>query len=292
MQMDKKMQQRVLCGLASIALALTYIAIGFAICAGFPQITRVAALGNSMVDESPYAPSELINLAEKTRTYTIEDAHRSDAGIDDAHELFADEILTAARASVEDPERTSAWNDEARQAIEQWSNGSITALEAMDKLYRLDPAYALSTEALTHLDDVNDVINRVKMPLLGCTLIAAFCLMSLVLMFGARPAGRALLIGGCIAVAAFIILGLWGIIGFDTLFAWMHTLFFVEGTWTFPANSLLIEMYPIGFWVSLGAWWLGSSCVVAVASIIIGLVILKRKPTAEKATPQPAGLQA
>lgn len=285
--MDKKLQQRVLCVLASIALAFTYVAIGFAICAGFPQITRVASLGNSAFDASPYAHDSLVNLAEQTRNYTVEDA-----GEEGAHERYAQQVLSAAAASMDDPTRSASWTDEARSVVAGWNDGSISAAEAMDALASTDESYALSTEALSHLEDVHEVIAQVRMPLLGCTLIAAFCLMSLVWMFGARPAGRALLAGGCITLGAFVLLGAWGLFGFDALFAWMHSLFFADGTWTFPADSLLIEMYPEGFWMTIGLWWLGSSCVVAAASIIIGLVILKRKAQPAEEPRQPAGLQA
>ena len=38
--MTKAFQRKFLAALAVLALLSTYVAIGFAICAGFPQITR------------------------------------------------------------------------------------------------------------------------------------------------------------------------------------------------------------------------------------------------------------
>jgi uncharacterized membrane protein len=42
---------------------------------------------------------------------------------------------------------------------------------------------------------------------------------------------------------------------FSSFFAWFHGLFFKSGTWTFPAGSLLIRLFPERFWeLSGGAW--------------------------------------
>jgi len=140
--------------------------------------------------------------------------------------------------------------------------------------------------------NVNEVISSLRMPLLGITLIAAFCLMGLVYMFGAKPAGWSLLIAGCATLGLFALVGLWAAFGFDGFFAVLHGLFFSEGTWTFPADSLLIQMYPQGFWMGMGLWWLSASCITAVASIVIGyLIVRKRKPNAAE-TFVPAGQQA
>ena len=42
---------------------------------------------------------------------------------------------------------------------------------------------------------------------------------------------------------------------FERFFAWFHGLFFSAGTWEFPADSLLIEVFPEGFWVAAGSTW-------------------------------------
>ena len=44
---------------------------------------------------------------------------------------------------------------------------------------------------------------------------------------------------------------------FEGAFTVFHGLFFAPGTWEFPSNSLLIEVFPAGFWVSAGALWGG-----------------------------------
>lgn len=288
--MTKAFQRKLLATLAVLALLSTYVAIGFAICAGFPQITRNLANEHSDFNGSPYTHNALMELALETRDYTVEDYDRGSAGLEGAHEALSAEVVDAARTSSDAGSPTAdRWNVEARQALEE---ADVSPLVTMEDLSQAGPQYALSREALSHLDDVNNVISSLRMPLLGITLIAAFCLMGLVYMFGAKPAGWSLLIAGCVTLGLFALIGLWAAFGFDGFFAVLHGLFFSEGTWTFPADSLLIQMYPQGFWMGMGLWWLGASCITAVASIVIGyLIVRKRKPNAAE-TFVPAGQQA
>ena len=286
-------RSRILQVLAALSLACTYVAIGFAICAGFPQITRSLAYEQSAHEASPYAPDALLDLAMETRAFTIDDYGRDSDGEGAADARLAAHLLDQAAASEATPDKASAWSDEAKAIIASAEDQGADATEAMFALYELSPSYALDADALSHLDDVHEVITSVRMPIMGCTLIAAFCLMALVLMFGPKPAGHALIASGCIALASFALCGIWALIGFDGLFSALHGLFFADGTWTFPPESLLIQMYPQGFWMGMGLWWLGSSCIVAVASIIIGAIIVRRAAKQAREEPRrPAGLQA
>lgn len=291
-RMERPAKEKALVAIAAVALAFTYLAIGFALCAGFPQITRNLSAEHSAFDASPYAHDQLLDLALETRAFTVEGYARDVDGGSAADERYATVLIARAAGSAADPGKAHRWSDEARAILAEEDALQMKPWDAMLALSELDPSYALDADAMTHLNDVNEVISSARMPLLGITLIAAFCLMSLVTMFGPRAAGRALLLGGSAALALFAVLGAWGALGFDALFAWMHSLFFADGSWTFPADSLLIQMYPEAFWVGMGLWWLGSSCIVATASIIIGLVILRRRARTEEEPRRPAGLQA
>ena len=60
------------------------------------------------------------------------------------------------------------------------------------------------------------------------------------------------------------------VIDFNGLFAAFHSLFFVDGTWTFNYDSLLISMYPIDFWMGMGAVWVGSAIGVGLLCFAAG----------------------
>jgi len=60
------------------------------------------------------------------------------------------------------------------------------------------------------------------------------------------------------AIACVVLVGvaaLFGVVSFDALFTWFHSLFFAPGTWQFPADSLLIVLFPEAFWIACGIAW-------------------------------------
>lgn len=257
--MNAASQKRVMQAITAVMLALTYFAAGFAICAGLPTTTTVLSAQTSRWEGSPFTAAQMEELAVATRDYTV--ATHDQAALMDA----------IAKA-----------NDEAATP---YANADA------DRLAEAPDQYTLDADALAHLDDVYEVVSRFTMPLVGVALISAFCLMALLRMFGYRPVGTALLWAGVAVLALFAMLGLWALIGFDGLFASIHSAFFADGTWTFPADSLLIRMYPQAFWMSMGAVWLASSCALAVISLIVGALMLraaKKRQAAAKATAAPS----
>ena len=76
------------------------------------------------------------------------------------------------------------------------------------------------------------------------------------LRFGHRPAVvRVLRVAGLSSIAFPLVVGVAGALSFDLLFAGFHSLFFAAGTWTFPYDSLLIQLFPEEFWVYSGLAW-------------------------------------
>ena len=52
-----------------------------------------------------------------------------------------------------------------------------------------------------------------------------------------------------ISFAAFIFLSV--VFSFNTSFSTFHQIFFPQGNWVFPSNSLLIRTFPIEFFISI-----------------------------------------
>ena len=122
--------------------------------------------------------------------------------------------------------------------------------------------------AVSHLRDVRGVLAGAR-TLTG--ILAAF----VVVWLGVATVRKELatiawaLLAGAGFCLAFVVLGaLAGTVSFDTLFRWFHGLFFSAGTWEFPADSLLIELFPEGFWIAAGATWAG---LVALGGVILGV---------------------
>jgi uncharacterized membrane protein len=68
---------------------------------------------------------------------------------------------------------------------------------------------------------------------------------------------------------------------FEWFFSAFHGLFFRAGTWTFPFDSLLIQLFPEPFWAVLGAAW---AALVGLMAVTFGLagVVLSRNAFAPK----------
>ena len=78
--------------------------------------------------------------------------------------------------------------------------------------------------------------------------------------------------GPALLLALLAVLGVWGMVDFNGLFAAFHSLFFVDGTWTFSYDSLLISMYPLDFWMGMGGVWLATSVGLGAVCFIGGCV--------------------
>jgi integral membrane protein (TIGR01906 family) len=120
--------------------------------------------------------------------------------------------------------------------------------------------------AVSHLRDVRSVFAGARTATGILAVIVVVWLGVLMARRRIREVGIAMLWAAGFDAAIVVLGGLAGFANFDALFAWFHGLFFSAGTWQFPADSLLIEIFPTGFWVACGVTW--------AALILLGAVIL------------------
>ena len=273
----------ILAGIGATVLAVTLLVCGFAACC-LPVTTASLAGAVSTGADSPYTHEQLVELAQETRAFTV-DAHSS---MEEARESLAADVVPAAReASAEGAPKYSQWTQQARQVLGDGGGESSaaaadageagaaaaadgTALETMDALAKVSDRYALDADAVSHLEDCNGLITGLS-SYLGMIGVAAL-IIALVLGFRKQFAALAFMLrmGPALLLAVLVVLGLWGLVDFNGLFAAFHSLFFVEGTWTFNYDSLLISMYPIDFWMGMGAVWVGSAIGVGLLCFAAG----------------------
>lgn len=123
---------------------------------------------------------------------------------------------------------------------------------------------------VSHMTDVKHVLGLG----LDVTLWLGVLMLVLALLLRRRPgAVRAGLRGG-VALTALGILaaGIAAAVNWQGFFAWVHSLFFSEGTWTFYADSTLIRLYPEQFWMD--AALLVAAVIVAVCAAV--LIVTRR----------------
>lgn len=84
--------------------------------------------------------------------------------------------------------------------------------------------------------------------------------------------GSVLRLAGYLGLVSILLLGLLMLLGwFVPLFILLHTLLFPAGTWVFPDDSILIQLFPLGYFFRFGLLYVG-----ALALIFIGLIVFHK----------------
>lgn len=238
----------------SVALAYALFGLGFVACTT-PQATAWIGGTFSGWDHAVFPEEDMAQIAEGVRSFSIEgtDAEALESLVRSALEQTRPELVGAADAAVE------AFSAGA---------GSGTTSALLER-------YSFPDDALSHLQDCTPIFTAGR---ISTGVVGAFGLVgaaALWLLCGRRRAGGAILGGALLVVAVLVGLGVWAALDFDGLFAWMHTLFFAQGTWTFPSDSLLISLFPEAFWAAMAGLWVAASLVFALIVGLIGKILSK-----------------
>jgi len=136
----------------------------------------------------------------------------------------------------------------------------------------VDGAAGFDESSVIHLEDVRDVVIGARWLTLIATLVLGVA--------AAEALSRGELVGvsGGLRTAGWATLGvvllaaLAGMLDFETLFAAFHGVFFRAGTWTFPADALIIRVFPLPFWSSAALAWAVLSLLLSAMLIVAGFV--------------------
>jgi uncharacterized membrane protein len=93
----------------------------------------------------------------------------------------------------------------------------------------------------------------------------------------AKELGSVFFVGGVIPLVLALVLSLVGALNFRALFSALHKLLFVDGTWTFSYDSLLICTYPTQFWVGMGIVWVVALVFLSVFFLVLGFRLRRSK---------------
>jgi integral membrane protein (TIGR01906 family) len=128
---------------------------------------------------------------------------------------------------------------------------------------------------MQHLSDVRGVFIGAQVFAAVVTVLLAVALIVRARKSGRRSLGRALEVGGVVAVVLVAMLFAAGAANFDALFTMVHEIFFKAGSWLFNADSLLICALPQPFWMGCGIVWAVALAVLCAASVIVGHLLLR-----------------
>ena len=128
----------------------------------------------------------------------------------------------------------------------------------------------------SHLRDVQRVIVDALWVILAASVVNIVVLLYALKARKLRGYTRGCLFAGAAVLAFGAVAAMAALLDFSALFAQFHGIFFASGTWTFPAESLLIQTFPLDFWVRELVIWVGISAFCAVICLILGLCTRKR----------------
>lgn len=125
----------------------------------------------------------------------------------------------------------------------------------------------------SHLRDVRKVLwdARLLVGVLGA--VAAVWLGVLIARRRLAEVSAALLWGCGFTLAGVAVAAAAATADFSATFALFHRAFFAEGTWAFPSGTLLIQIFPAGFWAAMGALWGGFAVCLGIALGVAGWLV-------------------
>lgn len=251
----------------AIMLAFALIGAGFAACVASP-VTHGLSWVFSDDATSPFDRNQLARVADATRDYAFgnHDLLALYQVIYDVDMEYHDSVgySAASTTSADFPKVTQVTD---RTSVTQLQN-AFSGASVM---------YCYSQAELSHLDDCY-VIARLAYPLIIAAAILALAGLIFTGVTGRkRRLGAVFLITGLLVLASFVALGVWAALDFQGFFTAFHSLFFKQGNWTFPYDSLLICALPTPFWIGMGAMWLAVDILLAVILVIIGRKLLKKR---------------
>lgn len=127
---------------------------------------------------------------------------------------------------------------------------------------------AFDESAVSHLDDVRVVLAGARVATVGAMLVAAGWVVWTLRARRERELAFSLTFGAWAVASLAVVAVLVALADFDRFFAGFHAIFFEAGTWQFPADALLIRLFPEPFWVISGAAW---GALALAGAVLLGI---------------------
>ncbi|MEK6901752.1 MAG: DUF1461 domain-containing protein [Nanoarchaeota archaeon] len=118
---------------------------------------------------------------------------------------------------------------------------------------------------ISHLEDVKHVMNKMDFLFYFLLLI-----LTLIIVYYEQDTAKIVALfrwGGIVTIVGMGILVFLFYVQFESAFVMFHTIFFPQGNWMFPSDSLLIQTFPFSFFMSLGR-------MIVVQSLVWGIVFI------------------
>lgn len=252
--------------ITALALSVAFVAAGFAACLA-PPVTHGLSSVFAKDDLSPFSRAQLVRVADATRDYSFGDH---------------DELALYRVVYQVDLEYQRSIEDAGGAVPADFPHiGQVNAMSGLEQMRAAfagaSELYCFSSQTVSHLDDCYKIASAAFPPLVVAAAVALVGMVFVGVSARKRSLGAVLVAAGVIVVVAFAGLGIWAAVDFTGFFGAFHQLFFSQGNWTFPYDSLLICSLPTEFWMGMGVVWLATAIVLSVVSILVGARLRGRR---------------
>lgn len=251
--MVKRTIDIAIAAITALLLAFGLFGSGLVVCM-MPQTTQLLGNNFSGWDDATYPQETMEELAEAVRSFSIDNTGR---------QLLENTVKDALAQNF----------PEVEQGIQEGNTGpNVGGNLAAGGLGigNLVSIYTLPESALDHLQDCIPVFTTSRITIVLSLVFALVGIILLIIRRRRRLAGWIMFATPLAVIGIISILGIWAFVDFDSLFTQLHALFFAGGTWLFPADSLLITLFPEAFWMGMGIAWVLISVVACLIVCLIG----------------------
>lgn len=262
-----KVVRGIVAFVTTIMLAFSFVGAGFAVCASSP-VTH--GLSWVFCDDatSPFDRNQLAKVADATRDYSFgrHDLLSLYQTIYDVDVEYRDSVGFSASST------TSAGFPKVSQVTDRTSISQLR-----DAFTGASEMFCYPQETVSHLDDCY-AIARFAYPLIIASAILALAGLIFTGITGKkRKLGGVVLAAGIVVIVAFIALGVWAVLDFQGFFTSFHKVFFSQGNWSFPYDSLIICALPTAFWAGMGVVWFLVALLLSLISILVGFKLVRKR---------------
>jgi integral membrane protein (TIGR01906 family) len=132
---------------------------------------------------------------------------------------------------------------------------------------------------IEHLEDVRQLIGLINRMGVAALFISIAGLAWIVYREGWREGLVAVKEGSYLTLFILFGLGLFMLLAWKWFFTLFHQLFFLPDTWSFPAQSGLIRLFPEAFWQLVGATMVGAVLVLSLLLVVVVFRLERRQET-------------
>lgn len=129
---------------------------------------------------------------------------------------------------------------------------------------------------VSHLADVKKVLEWADYYFIFLLAVEVFLLV-MIYCLERKELWKAFFYGGIVSSCVLVLILLWSLIDFNSLFTLFHLVFFPQGNWMFAEGSKLITLFDYNFFFSLAAGIFVKAIIFSVLMVLVGLGIKKYK---------------